>query len=56
MALFQANSENAFNNISNVKKETGLKPNKKRKKKKEKGKRKERKRERKREKERLRLL
>jgi hypothetical protein len=48
MALSQANNKNAFNNISNVKKETGPEPDKKRKKRKEK--------EKKREKKRLRLL
>jgi hypothetical protein len=43
MALFQANNEDAFNDISNVKKEIGPEPDKKRKKRKrkekEKGKR-----------------
>jgi hypothetical protein len=40
MALSQANSENIFNNIFNVKKETGPKPDKKREKRKKKRKKK----------------
>jgi negative regulator of genetic competence, sporulation and motility len=40
MALSQANNEDAFNNISNVKKETGLEPDKEREKKKRKRKKK----------------